>query len=118
MAYMHVHGIGNLTKDAEFITAGDSRKGTFRIGVSARYKDREGNTQARQSFFACEIWGKLAETFESMGSLKKGTRVNVIGHFRTDRFKDTEGKDQERDYLYLSEVDLLSPKATDDSSDA
>jgi single-strand DNA-binding protein len=77
--------IGNATRDAEIKQAKESGKryGDFRLAV----RDRNGETQ----YFPIRCFGKLAE---SVGAIKKGTRLFVPGELEISSFTSEEGQKQ------------------------
>jgi single-strand DNA-binding protein len=75
---------GNVGKDAELRTVRDSQVLSFNVGVKNGLGKDAGSV-----WYRCSLWGKAAESFS--GSLKKGTKVFIIGDLIHDEY---EGKPQ------------------------
>jgi len=75
---------GNVGKDAELRTVRDSQVLSFNVGVKNGFGKDAGSV-----WYRCSLWGKAAESFS--GSLKKGTKVFIIGDLIHDEY---EGKPQ------------------------
>lgn len=75
---------GNIGKDAELRDTRDSKVLSFNVGVKNGYGKDAGSV-----WYRCSLWGKAAESFS--GSLKKGTKVFIIGDLTHDEY---EGKPQ------------------------
>ena len=75
---------GNVGKDAELRDTRDSKVLSFNVGVKNGFGKDAGSV-----WYRCSLWGKAAESFS--GSLKKGTKVFIIGDLIHDEY---EGKPQ------------------------
>lgn len=75
---------GNVGKDAELRDTRDSKVLSFNVGVKNGFGKEAGSV-----WYRCSLWGKAAESFS--GSLKKGTKVFIIGDLVHDEY---EGKPQ------------------------
>jgi single-strand DNA-binding protein len=83
--------IGNLTDDPELrYTQSGTARARFRIAVSERYRDREGNLQEQTTFVPIVVWGPQAENCANY--LEKGRLVAVDGRLRIDTFQTEEGE--------------------------
>ena len=76
--------VGRLVKDAEFRQMGNSLNARFSIAVN---KSKKVNDQWEDevSYIDVQCWGRLAENM--VGSLKRGTRVAVMGWLKQDRWE-------------------------------
>lgn len=81
--------IGYLGKDPETRFTPSGRKvSTFSVGVSRRWKTKDGKAQSATEWFNVEAWGGLAEIVEKY--LAKGRLVFVEGRQQTDRVETEE----------------------------
>lgn len=93
---------GHLGQDAEIREVGSTDVTTFSVGVSERWKDKNGDKQERTDWFNCEKWG-AGEVFTSF--LKKGTKVLVEGKMTSN---EHEGKTYWK--LRAQNIEFLTPK--------
>lgn len=104
MALNKIMIIGNLTRDAEVRTAGQSQIAVFSVAVNERFKNRNGEMQDSTEFFNVEQWNPGG----ILQYLKKGTMVYVEGSFRTDRWTDQQGSERESVKVRAMSIQLLS----------
>jgi len=97
---------GNLGADAEIREVGSTDVTTFSVGVSERWKDKNGDKQERTDWFNCEKWG-AGEVFTSF--LKKGTKVLVEGKMRCEQY-DKDGQNRTSWKLRAQSIEFLTPK--------
>lgn len=91
--------VGNLGADPEMrYTADGTAVCNFRIAVSEKFKDRQGNLQERTEWFKIVTWRKLAETCGQY--LTKGKQVYVEGRIRNEMWE----KDGVKQYSYKIEA--------------
>lgn len=86
--------IGNLGADPEIrhTQAGD-KVVSFRLAVSEKWKDRNGERQERTTWVPVVIWNeKLGEVAERY--LSKGSRCFVSGAFVTRKWTDQSGQEK------------------------
>lgn len=83
---IHVVIAGNIGKDAEVRSAGQSNVCSFNV-ASSRKDGRTGQEQT--TWLRCSLWGKRGESLAQY--LKKGTPVTVIGEMSTEEY---QGKTQ------------------------
>lgn len=97
--------IGNLGRDPEVKStqAGD-KVANLSIGVSERWKDRNGEKKERTTWVPIVIWGPLAEVAERY--MRKGSKVFVRGKFSVRKWQDQAGADR-----YSTEIVLQGPGA-------
>jgi single-strand DNA-binding protein len=81
--------IGYLGKDPETRFTPSGRKvSTFSVGVSRKWKTKDGEAHSATEWFNVEAWGGLAEICEKY--LSKGRLVFVEGRQQTDRVETEE----------------------------
>ena len=98
--------VGRLVKDAEYRQMGNSLNVKFSIAVN---KSKKVNDQWEDevSYIDIQAWGKLAETM--VGNLKKGTRINVIGYLKQDRWEQ-EGQQRSKLQVVANDIFFEAPK--------
>ena len=103
--------IGNLGKDPETrYTPTGKQVCSFRIAVSHRWRDAEGEQQERTEWFNVEAWGRLGEICQQF--LSKGRLVFVEGRLRTD----VTGEGEDRKYytkVVAQQMQMLDRKPED-----
>lgn len=90
---------GRITKDAETIAVGSTKKCIITDAVSRDYKDKEGNYQS--DFISCEAWGAVADYLANKA--RKGDEVYIQGSLRTERY-DVDGQSRSRTFVYAEKV--------------
>lgn len=96
---------GNLTKDPELrFTPNGLAVCDLRVAVADRRRDeRTGEwTEAPTEYFTVQVWRALAE--HCAECLQKGHRIIAEGTWKSDKWTDKDGQDQERIYLAATEV--------------
>jgi single-strand DNA-binding protein len=92
-ALNRVQVIGYLGKDPETRYTPTGKQVTqFRVAVTDRWRDAEGEPKERTEWFSMEAWGRLGEICQEY--LKKGSLVFIEGRLRTD----VSGEGEERKY--------------------
>lgn len=92
--------IGNLGRDPEVRTLTDGKKvANLSIGVSERWKSKDGEKKERTEWVRAVLWGPLAEIAEKY--LKKGSKVYICGSMQTRKWTDKDGADK-----YTTEIVL------------
>ena len=82
--------IGRLGADPEMrTTPNGAQVCNFRIAVTERWKDKDGNKQEKTEWVTCIAWRKQAEIAGKY--LRKGSQVYVEGKFQTRQFEDKNG---------------------------
>ena len=86
-ALNRVQLIGYLGKDPESKFTPTGKKVTqFSVGITNRWKGREGDPKEFTEWVNIEAWGRLGEVCAEY--LKKGSLVFVEGRLKTDRYED------------------------------
>ncbi len=87
--------MGNLGADPEMRYTPTGRAVTnFRVAVSRRWRDSEGQLQQRVEWFRVVTWGRQAELANQY--LQKGAPVYVDGRLQTRSY---EGNDSQTHYI-------------------
>lgn len=95
--------IGHLGGDPEYRQTNGDPVANFNIGVSEKWKDRDGETREKTEWVSVVVWGKLADTADRY--LRKGSKVYVQGKLQT-RSWEKDGQTR-----YKTEVVLSGPQA-------
>lgn len=95
---------GNLVRDPVLsITPSGTEVVNFSIASNRFYKNGEEWVK-ETSFFDAEAWSKLAV---SIGKLKKGQRVRVVGRLKQDRWTTAEGENRSRVKIVSEHLEVL-----------
>ena len=97
---------GRIVKDAEFKQTGNSLKCNFSIAVN-KSKRVNDTWEDEVSYIDVQAWGKVAESM--MGNLKKGTRINVTGYLKQDRWEQ-DGQRKSKLMVVANEIFFEAPK--------
>ncbi len=96
--------IGNLGNDPDIRSTQNGEKvANLSIGVSEKWKDKNGQQQSRTEWVRVVIWGKLADIAETY--LKKGSKVYVSGKMQTRKWQDQSGQDKYSTEIVLQGFD-------------
>lgn len=99
--------IGRLGKDPESRAMPSGEQvANISIAVGWKGKDKEGVEWVPVVFF-----GRLAEVV--IQYLKKGSKIQVTGRFRTQKFQDKEGKDRYKTEIVAHQMQMLDSKPAD-----
>lgn len=86
MAVNKFIGIGNLGKDPEIRYMQDEKcVANISIGISEKYKDKQGQQKETTEWVNVVFFGKLAEIVGQY--LKKGSQVYVEGKLKTEKYE-------------------------------
>jgi len=78
--------IGYLGKDPEGrSTPAGQQVCTFSLGVTRRWKSRDGEAKEATDWFNVDAWGRLGEICQEY--LSKGSLVYISGRLQTDRYE-------------------------------
>lgn len=107
---------GRLARDPETRAAGGTTVTNFTVGVSEKYKDKEGGMKEKTAWVRVQAWGK---TGEIAAEGRKGDEVVVAGKLETKSWEDKEGNKRETMevnawgvYVVGKRADKAAPKAT------
>ena len=99
-------GIGNLGRDPEtrYLPSGDAVT-NISIGISEKWKDKNGDKQEHTEWVKVNFFGKLAEIAGEY--LKKGSQVYIEGRIRTRKWQDKEGQDRYTTEIVADRMQML-----------
>lgn len=80
--------IGNLTKDPETRSVGETSVTQFGVALNRRFKGKDGEPKEITTFVDCECWGAKGETIAKF--LEKGRKVYLTGELKQDSWEDKE----------------------------
>lgn len=99
--------IGRLAADPELKkTAGGLSVCTFRLAITRRYTDAQGQRQA--DFVPVIAWRELGENCHKY--LSKGKHAAVVGEIQTRSYDAQDGSKRYVTEVIASEVEFLTPK--------
>lgn len=103
--------VGNLGKSPEIRVTNSGKKcARFSLATSKRYRDAGGELKELTYWHNCTVWGKLADTLESL-SLAGGTSVLVRGEITYSSY-EKDGNRVTRTEINVANLQILSPKPT------
>jgi single-strand DNA-binding protein len=96
--------VGNITDDPELrFTPSGAAVANFTVAVNRRYKNQEGQWEDKlDGFFRCNCWRDMAENVAE--SLKKGSRVVVVGRLQQRSWDDQDGNKRSSFEVQVDEV--------------
>ncbi len=111
MAYINdVILVGNLGKSPEIRVTNSGKKcARFSLATSKRYRDANGEQKELTYWHNCTVWGKLADTLESL-NLAGGTCVLVRGEITYSSY-EKDGTRVTRTEINVANLQILSPKS-------
>lgn len=110
MAYLNnVNLIGNLGKDAVIRVSPSGRKcAQLTLATSRRYRDNNGEQKEDTQWHNVVVWGKLADTMESL-RLTKGTSL-YVGGMLTYRKWEKDGHTNYITEIVADAIQVLTPR--------
>ena len=112
MNYIEISGrLGHDPELKEYTNAkGETGKLTkFSVAVNRRRGDET-------DWFDCTVYDKTAEAVEKF--LKKGSKVNVIGHMQSRKYTDKNGNKRTAWEINVTEVEFMDDKKPDSQDPA
>ena len=105
--------IGNIGKDPTISATATGRKCVkFSLATSRRYRDNNGEQKEETQWHNIVIWGKSAETFESLG-ICKGTQLYIEGELTNRSWTDqATGQKRYTTEINASTFQILSSRNT------
>jgi single-strand DNA-binding protein len=95
--------VGNITDDPELrFTPSGSAVANFTVAVNRRIRQGDRWEDKLDGFFNCSCWRDMAEN--AAESLRKGTRVVVVGRLNQRSWEDREGNRRTAVELQVDEV--------------
>lgn len=102
--------IGRLTADPQLkVINGDVQVCTFTVAVNRRFNREETD------FFPVTVWREIAINCNKF--LAKGNLVGICGSLQIRKYDDKDGIKRIAVDLQADEVDFLTPKSENDSTD-
>lgn len=95
---------GRLTRDPEIRVTQDGQTTIARFGLAVDRKQKE----QKADFFNLTAFNKTAQFAEKY--LKKGTKVNVIGHLQNDEYTNRDGQKVTQTIVIVEEVEFCESK--------
>ena len=95
---------GRLTRDPEIRVTQDGQTTIGRFGLAVDRKQKE----QKADFFNLTAFNKTAQFAEKY--LKKGTKVNVIGHLQNDEYTNRDGQKVTQTIVIVEEVEFCESK--------
>ena len=103
--------VGNLGKSPEIRVTNSGKKcARFSLATSKRYRDANGEQKELTYWHNCIVWGKLADTLESI-NLAGGTCVLVRGEITYSSY-EKDGNRVTRTEINVANLQILSPKSS------
>lgn len=94
---------GRLTRDPEIRVTQDGQNTIARFGFAVDRKQKD-----KADFFNLTAFNKTAIFAEKY--LKKGTKVNVIGHLQNDEYTNRDGQKVTQTIVIVEEVEFCESK--------
>ena len=103
--------IGNLVRDPELrTTTSGISVCSFTVAVNRRQRRQEGE-EAEADYFRVTAWRERGETCGKF--LQKGKKVAVVGPVSVSTYQGRDGKTYASLEITADEVELLSPRVSD-----
>lgn len=109
-----VYLIGNLTRDPE-MSETQSGVAFCRLGLAVNRPYSSSDGERQTDFFNITVWRTQAENCGRY--LKKGSKVAVVGSLQNRSYEDKDGNKRQVTDIIANEVEFLSVKSQNDSSD-
>ena len=109
-----VYLIGNLTRDPE-MSETSSGVAFCRIGLAVNRPYSSSDGERQTDFFNITVWRTQAENCGRY--LKKGSKVAVVGSLQNRSYEDKDGNKRQVTDIIANEVEFLSVRSQNDSSD-
>lgn len=87
---------------------GNAKVASFRLAISERFKDRNGETRENTEWVNVAAWNKTADVVEKF--VKKGTQLYVEGKIKTRKWTDKEGNERYTTEIQADSVQLLGKR--------
>lgn len=102
---------GRLTRDPEIRVTQDGQTTIARFGLAVDRKQKE----QKADFFNLTAFNKTAQFAEKY--LKKGTKVNVIGHLQNDEYTNRDGQKVTSTIVIVEEVEFCESKKQEEKTE-
>lgn len=106
MSFNQCTFVGNLGRDPEmkFLPNGNAIC-NFSLGVSEKWKTKDGDQKEHTEWVRCTVYGKLAEVCGKY--LTKGKQALVQGRMQTRKWTDKEGNDRYTTEIIVDTMKML-----------
>lgn len=94
--------IGNLTRDPE-ARQGDGWR-VVKCGLAHNWTTRGKSPKEKKVFYDLEAWGRQGERLEQ---LRRGKRVQVVGHIETQEYQGKDGQARNKNVLVVDQIDAI-----------
>lgn len=94
---------GNLGKDPELRTVGDTQLTTFSVASSETYT-KNGEKVTKTEWHTVKAWGRTAEVIAQY--FKKGSKILLTGKLEYEKW-ETDGKKNERAVIVLRTFEFI-----------
>ena len=100
---------GRLVKDVELkYTRNGTAVSGITIAVERRFKNKQTG-EKEVDFIQCQLWNKTAEL--AADYLKKGSKIGVVGEWRTRNYEGQDGKRVYVNECVVNELEFLDTKS-------
>lgn len=104
---------GNITKDPELKTVGDTSLCNISVAINRNYKNNSGEVVEQTTFVDATCWGRTAENVAKY--MTKGSPVLIEGELTTQKWEDkTTGKQRSKLSVKANIVQFLGTKKAED----
>lgn len=100
--------VGNVGKDPETRTAGNSQVSNLTLATSENYTSKTGEKVSNTEWHNIVAWGKLSEICEKY--IKKGQQIYLEGSIKTRSWDDKDGVKRYTTEIIASSIQMLGGK--------
>lgn len=104
----HVTLLGNVGTDPEVREANGTKVARFRMAVSRKWTDKEGQRQEEVSWFGIKCFGQAASYVEQY--IGKGMRLCLEGSLKEERW-EKDGQKHSMVFVYAHQLVPFEPRA-------
>lgn len=98
--------VGNVGQNPDIkVFDGGTKKATFSLATSEKYKDRNGEVHEKTEWFNIVCWRATADVVERF--VKKGTQVYIQGKITTRSWEDQNGQKRYTTEIEVANLQLL-----------
>lgn len=107
--------IGNLTRDPESMTVGDTTVCKFSIAINKKVSTKSGEQKEVVVFPDIEVWGRTGENCQKY--LSKGSKAAILGELAQSSWETKEGDKRTKLFVKAYNVEFLSTNNAQSSSE-
>ena len=101
--------MGHLTRDPSLKEiASGTNVANFGIAVNRRWNKKDGTKTEETLFIDCSAFNRLAELIYE--NLSKGDPIYIDGYLKTNKWKDKEGNEREKNAVIVENMQFIGPK--------